>query len=98
MVGTRAADRAAVPTWLLVVPHDRGARAYIDLRRRYNTGVPAASLPPQPDQPSEELAQKERPPNFHIYKLEAAGILIIGVVILMLILTRYWHHIAWGVR
>ena len=33
-----------------------------------------------------------------IYKLEAAGILIIGAVVLILTLTRYWHHIAWGAR
>jgi hypothetical protein len=82
----------------LPLPHERGARAYIGPRRRYNTAVPAASPPPQPDQPSGELSQKQRPPKSYIYKLEAAGILIIGAVILMLILTRYWHHIAWGVR
>jgi len=55
--------------------------------------MPEASSPPQPDQPSPERRSKS-----HIYKLEAAGILIIGAVIPMLILTRYWHHIAWGAR
>jgi hypothetical protein len=34
----------------------------------------------------------------HIHKLEAGGILIIGALILLLILTRYRHHIAWGAR
>ena len=53
--------------------------------------MPVAS--PPPDQPSQRPASKS-----HIYKLEAAGILIIGAVVLMLILTRYWHHIAWGAR
>jgi len=59
--------------------------------RGYNNPVSAAS--PPPDQPSPEPRSKS-----HIYKLEAAGILIIGMVVLMLILTRYWHHIAWGAR
>ncbi len=59
---------------------------------RYNTAVPAAQ-PQPPDRPSQE-----RPPKSHIYKLEAAGILIIGAVVLMVILARYWHHIAWGAR
>jgi hypothetical protein len=59
--------------------------------RGYNNPVPAVS--PQPERPL-----PERPSKSHIYKLEAAGILIIGAVILMLILTRYWHHIAWGAR
>jgi hypothetical protein len=54
--------------------------------------VPAAS-PQPPDQPSPEPTSKSR-----IYGLEAAGILIIGAVVLMLILVRYWHHIAWGAR
>ena len=85
-------------TCLLPAPARGGARAYIGPRRRYNTAVPAASPPPQPDQPSGELSQKQRPPKSYIYKLEAAGILIVGAVILMLILARYWHHIAWGVR
>jgi hypothetical protein len=61
--------------------------------RRYNTAVPAAQPSPPPEQPS-----PERPSKSHISKLEAAGTLIIGAVILMLILTRYWHHIAWGAR
>ncbi|MGZ4731911.1 MAG: hypothetical protein ACXVZH_07180 [Terriglobales bacterium] len=55
--------------------------------------MPEASSPSQTGQPS-----PERPSKSHIYKLEAAGILIIGAVILMLILTRYWHHIAWSAR
>jgi hypothetical protein len=67
------------------------ARAYIDLSRRYNTGVPATS--PQPHEPPQE-----RPARLRIQKLEAGGILIIGAIVLLLILTRYWHHIAWGAR
>ena len=63
-------------------PHERGARAYIELRR-YNTFVPPSSKPPA---------------KHSIHRLEARGILIIGVLILLLTLTRYWHHIAWGAR
>jgi len=40
----------------------------------------------------------ERPAKRHIYKLEAGGILVIGALILLLTLARYWHHIAWGAR
>ncbi len=36
--------------------------------------------------------------SLRIYKLEAAGSLIIGALILLLTLTRYWHHIVWGAR
>jgi hypothetical protein len=64
----------------------RHAGAYI--KRRYNTGVPGAS--PQPE--------NERPPKHHIFRLEAAGILIIGAMVLLLILIRFGHHIAWGAR
>jgi hypothetical protein len=40
----------------------------------------------------------ERPAKRQIYKLEAGGILVIGALILLLTLARYWHHIAWGAR
>src|SRR5258705_3448080 len=59
-----------------------GARAYIE-RRRYNAFVPQ---PPA------------RPARQRIFKLEAAGILIIGALILIFILARHWHHIGCGVR
>jgi hypothetical protein len=68
-----------------------GALAPTSTRRRYNSFVSAVS--PPPDQPS-----PKRPSKLHIHKLEAGGILIIGALILLLTLTRYWHHIAWGVR
>jgi hypothetical protein len=51
--------------------------------RRYNALVPPAA---------------KRPAKHSIYRLEAGGVLIIGVVIFLLILARYWHHIAWGAR
>ena len=73
-------------------PHERGARASINPERRYNTLVSAVS--PQPDQ----QPSRKRPDKLRIYKLEAAGSLIIGALILLLTLTRYWHHVAWGAR
>jgi hypothetical protein len=33
-----------------------------------------------------------------IYSFEAAGILIIGALVLLFTLARYWHHIPWGAR
>jgi hypothetical protein len=72
--------------------HERGARAHINLGR-YNTAVPPTVPPPQPDQTSPAPPHKA-----NIYRLEAAGILIIGAIIMALILIRYWHHIAWGAR
>jgi hypothetical protein len=59
--------------------------------RRYNMPVPAAE--PQPEDPS-----PERPGRNHIYTLEAAGILIIGALVLIFTLARHWHYIAWGAR
>jgi hypothetical protein len=66
--------------------HERGARAHIE-PGRYNAFVCAVSPPPD-----------QRPRKLRIHKLEAGGILIIGALILLLILARYWHHIAWSAR
>ncbi|MGH9501608.1 MAG: hypothetical protein ACRD20_02025 [Terriglobales bacterium] len=63
--------------------------------RRYNTGVPTAGPQPQPERPPRD---QNRPSKSHSYKLEAAGILIVGGLILILTLARYWHHIAWSAR
>ena len=60
--------------------------------RRYNIAVPA-SPQPQPNQPS-----ASRPERHHIFKREVAGILMIGALVLILILIRHGHHIAWGAR
>jgi hypothetical protein len=59
----------------------------------YNAAVPDAIPQPPPDRRSQE-----RQPKHHIYKVETAGILIIGILILILTLARYWHHIAWSAR
>jgi hypothetical protein len=55
--------------------------------------MPAASpqrqRDPQPDQ---------RHPKTHIYSAEATGLLIVGLMILILTLIRYWHYINWRAR
>jgi hypothetical protein len=61
--------------------------------RRYNGAVPGA----QP-QPKLEPTPPERHPKPHVYTLEATGLLIIAILILILTLARYWHHIPWGAR
>ncbi len=60
-------------------------------------GATISAVPNPSPQPPDQLS-RGRPPKHHIYKLEAAGILIIGAAVLVLILTRYWHHVAWGAR
>ena len=55
--------------------------------------MPAVISPPQVDQPP-----TPRPGKYHIFKLESAGLLIISVMILILTLIRYCHHIAWNAR
>ena len=37
-------------------------------------------------------------PKPHIYDLEATGLIVIAVLILILTLVRYWHNIPWGAR
>lgn len=60
---------------------------------RYNVSVSAASPQRQLEPPS-----PERHPKPHIYTLEATGVLIIAVLILILTLARYWHNISWSAR
>jgi hypothetical protein len=55
--------------------------------------VSAASPQRQPEPPS-----PERHPKPHIYTLEATGVLIIAVLILIITLARYWHSISWSAR
>jgi hypothetical protein len=53
----------------------------------------AASPQRQPEPPA-----PERNPKPHIYTLEATGVLIIAVLILIITLARYWHSISWSAR
>ena len=61
--------------------------------RRYNVIVPATQPKRQPP---------DRDPGPHaklsIHRLEATGILVIAILLLILTLVRYWRHIPWGAR
>lgn len=54
--------------------------------------MPAASPQRQPEPP------RSRHPLPHVYTLETTGLLVIAVLILILTLVRYWHHISWSAR
>ena len=61
--------------------------------RGYNTGMPAAGPKPEPEpSPHKHHAVPE------IYTLETTGLLVVAILILILTLVRYWHHIPWGAR
>lgn len=59
----------------------------------YNSAVPAAGTKRQPGPPP---AEHHRTPQ--VYTLEATGLLVIAVLVLVLTLARYWHHIPWSAR
>jgi hypothetical protein len=59
----------------------------------YNGGVPAAGTKRRPE-PSP--AEHHRTPQ--VNTLEATGLLVIALLILILILVRYGHHIPWSAR
>jgi hypothetical protein len=52
-------------------------------------------VPGAQPQPKLEPTPPERHPK---YTLEATGLLIIAILILILTLARYWHHIPWDAR
>ena len=55
--------------------------------------MPAAGPKPQPEpSPHKHHAVPE------IYTLETTGLLVVAILILILTLVRYWHHIPWGAR
>ena len=59
--------------------------------RRYNVIVPATqSKRPTPD------PAPEPPSKLSIHRLEATGILVIAILLLILTLIRYWRHIPWA--
>ena len=58
--------------------------------RRYNVTVPAT--PPKP----EPADSPQRRSTLSIHRLEATGILVIAILLLILTLIRYWRHIPWG--
>jgi hypothetical protein len=65
----------------------------VGCRKDYNRAVPAAGTKRQPE-PSP--AEHHRTPQ--VYTLEATGLLVIALIILILTLVRYGHHIPWSAR
>jgi len=57
-----------------------------------------SALKRQPDTHLPEHPSSGHHPTPQIYTLEATGLLVIAMLILILTLVRYWHHFAWGVR
>jgi hypothetical protein len=53
--------------------------------------MPAAAPKRQPQQPSTEHHHTPQ-----VYTLETTGLLVIAILILILTLARYWHHIPWS--
>lgn len=45
-----------------------------------------------------EPAAPQPPPKPSIYTREAAGLIVIAILVLILAVARYWHHIPWGAR
>jgi hypothetical protein len=72
-----------------VISADRSARA---TRQSYNKDMPGAQPKRQP------VLAPEHAPKPHIYSLEATGLLVIALLILILTLARYWYHIPWNAR
>jgi hypothetical protein len=59
----------------------------------YNRAVPATGAKRQPEP---RPAEHHRTPQ--VYTLEATGLLMIALLVLVLTLARYWHHIPWSAR
>jgi hypothetical protein len=60
--------------------------------------MPASGPKRQRDPHPREQPSPEHHRTPQVYTLEATGLLVIAALILILILARYWHHIAWGAR
>jgi len=61
--------------------------------RRYNAGMRAAASKRQ----LERKAQRRHSPP-HVWATETTGLLVIAVLILILMLARYWHLVHWSLR
>ena len=80
----------------LIQPYAAGElylRETASVARRYNVTVCATQ--PQPQMPDPDPGPRSK---FSIRRLEATGILVIAILLLILTLVRYWRHIPWGAR
>jgi len=60
--------------------------------------MPASGPERQPDPRPAQQPPIEHHRTPQVYTLEATGLLVMAVLILILTLVRYWHHIAWSAR
>jgi hypothetical protein len=44
------------------------------------------------------VARLPSPAKRHSHTLEASGVLIVAVIVLIITLARYWHNFAWSAR
>lgn len=42
--------------------------------------------------------EPESKPKRPVYALETTGLLIIALLVLVITIVRYWHHIVWSAR
>ncbi len=57
--------------------------------RRYNIRVPDS--PPQHE-------DDRKPRGREVYASETIGLVVIALLLVVLTLVRYWHHIHWSLR
>ncbi len=69
----------------------------LGIGQRYNVFVPEPAPPSQPN-PHSCVAQTPSSARPRIHALEATGVLIVAVIILIITLARYWHNFAWSAR
>ena len=43
-------------------------------------------------------ASTDKPPKKPVYPREVTGLILIGILVLILTIVRYWHNIAWSAR
>jgi len=59
---------------------------------RYNASMSAVAPKRQP------AKKAQRHPAPHIYTTETTGLLVIALLILIIMLARYWHFVHWSLR
>jgi len=62
------------------------------MRVHYNVSVSASQSG------NKRETRMSRHPKRHIYDVEATGLIVIALLIMILILVRFWNNIPWGVR
>jgi hypothetical protein len=48
--------------------------------------------------PDSQKAAVDKEHRHAVYASETAGLLVIGLLLLVLTLVRYWHNISWSLR